>query len=203
MSGCAERPAGPPRGPGREGGFLLLEALIGLAIIGIVGVALLAATGAQVRSAGKASVLLVAGALAQDRLTAIQLLDFEGLGDPPDSLLSGAFPPPFEEFTWQAEVTEADGEYDLFAVRLEVHGLGEVYPLETLLHRSQSTTTAGPAGGAGGRGGAGGDGGGRGGGGRAGPGRGGDGGGGAARGGGAGGRGRGGGRGGPPGGGEP
>src|SRR5512145_2218838 len=87
-----------------RGGFLLLEALIGLAIIGLVGIGLLAATAAQVRTADKAAVLLVASALAQDRLVSLQVLDQEALRDPPDSLLAGGFPAPFDEFTWQAQV---------------------------------------------------------------------------------------------------
>jgi hypothetical protein len=152
-----------------DGGFLLLEALIGLAIIGLVAIAMLAATGSQVRTSGKAAVLLVASALAQDRLVSIQVLDQEALRDPPDSLLAGAFPAPFDEFTWVAEVVEAEDEYDLFAVRLEVKGRGEVFPLETLLHRPPVVlAAAGRGGGTGGRGGGAaggrGDGGGRGGG---------------------------------------
>jgi type II secretory pathway pseudopilin PulG len=166
-----------------RGGFLLLEALIGLAIIGLVAIGLLAATASQVRTADKASVLLVAGALAQDRLTALQILDQEQLRDPPDSLLVGVFPAPFDEYAWDAEVVEAEDEYDLFAIRLEVKGRGEVYPLETLLHRPPLLVSSLPQGGQG---------------------RGGQGGGGAGRGGGRGGDGQGGvGRGGPGGGGFP
>ncbi|MFC1543761.1 hypothetical protein ACFL4Y_00710, partial [Gemmatimonadota bacterium] len=109
----------PRRMSGRgEEGILLLESLIGLGIIGIVAVSVLAATGSQVRSADKADVLLTAAALAQDRLVSIQLLDNEGLADPPDSLLAGAFPAPFDEFTWRTEVVAAEEEYDLFAVRI-------------------------------------------------------------------------------------
>ena len=132
-----------------RGGFLLLEALIGLAIIGLVAIGLLAATASQVRTADKASVLLVAGALAQDRLVALQILDQEQLRAPPDSLLAGVFPAPFDEFTWEAEVVEAEEEYDLFAVRLQVHGRGEIYPLETLLHRPPIVVSALPQGGQG------------------------------------------------------
>ena len=148
-------------------GFLLLEALIGLAIIGLVGIGLLAATAAQVRTADKAAVLLVASALAQDRLVSLQVLDQEALRDPPDSLLAGGFPVPFDEFTWAAQVVEDEDEYDLFAVRVEVKGRGEVYPLETLLHRPPLVISAagGRGNGQGGGGGRGGDAGGRGGGG--------------------------------------
>ncbi len=133
----------------QEEGILLLEALIGLAIIGIVTISLLAATVSQVRSAGKADVLLTAAALAQDRLAAIQFLDQEGFSRPPDSLLAGTFPAPFDEFTWTAEVEESDGEYDLYAVSIIVTGRGEWFPLETLLHRPPLTAQVAEGGGMG------------------------------------------------------
>lgn len=123
---------------GGKDGFLLLEALIALAIIGIVAIALLAATSSQVRASGKANVLLVASALAQDRLAAIQMLDGDQLRDPPDSLSTGIFPAPFDEFRWAATIEPADNEYDLFAVRIEVDGRGEAFQMETLVHRSSS-----------------------------------------------------------------
>ncbi len=122
---------------GGEEGFLLLEALIGLAILGAVVIALLAASGAQVRSADQAAVLLVASALAQDRAATIQLLHYDELRSLPDSLRGGSFDPPFDEFSWVAEVDRTDGEYDLFAVRIEVSGRGQLYPLETLVHRME------------------------------------------------------------------
>ncbi len=136
----------------QEDGILLLEALIGLAIIGMVSISLLAATGTQVRSADKADVLLTAAALAQDRQAAIQFLDTEQFTRPPDSLLAGTFPAPFDEFTWTAEVAEMDGEYDLFVVSITVTGRGEWFPLETLVHRPPLTAqpAAGDSRGAGG-----------------------------------------------------
>lgn len=133
------------RASGR-GGFLLLEAMVALAIIGIVVIALLAATSAQVRASSKGSTLLVASALAQDRLAMLQMLDAERLADPPDSLSAGTFPQPFDDFGWVATVVPANNEYDLFAVRIEVTGRGEAFALETLVHRSTAvvTTVAGP-----------------------------------------------------------
>lgn len=122
---------------GKEG-FLLLEAVIALAIIGIVAIALLAATSSQVQASGKANALLVASALAQDRLAAIQMLDGDELRDPPDSLSTGVFPAPFDEFQWVATIEPADNEYDLFAVMIEVDGRGEAFRMETLVHRSSS-----------------------------------------------------------------
>jgi type II secretory pathway pseudopilin PulG len=123
------------------GGFLLLEALIGLVILGTVILALLAATASQVRSADKASVLLVAGALAQDRLAALQLQGYDALLRLPDSLAAGRFAPPFDEFSWESRVTRAGDEYELFALEVIVEGRGERLPLETWVHRIPTPTS--------------------------------------------------------------
>jgi|GEM_PF-1630503 len=156
MHGCPERKPGQGllrREGGRgEAGILLLEALIGLAIISMVAISLLAATGSQVRSASKAGALLTAAALAQDRLAALQLLDVESFSRPPDSLLAGTFPVPFEDFAWTAQVEEAEGEYDLYAVSITVEGRGEWFPLETFLHRPPLTADVAAGGGLGGGG---------------------------------------------------
>lgn len=124
-------------------GFLLLEALLGLAILGVVVIALLAATSQQVRTADRASVMLTAAALAQDRAAALQLADHARLLDPPDSLLSGAFAPPFDEFRWTAQVEPAEDEHGLFAIRVEVDGRGHRFLHQTLAHRPTPLLTAG------------------------------------------------------------
>ena len=147
-------------------GFLLLEAVVALAIIGIVAVGVLASTAAQVRTADKASVLAVARTLAEDRTTAFRLLGYEELRDPPDSLMGGAFRPPFDEYSWSATIRETEGEYDLFTLDVVTTGRGEVFPVQTLLHRPRPQIVAGVTaagrggavqGGAGGRGGRGGN----------------------------------------------
>lgn len=114
---------------------MLLEAVVALAIIGAFVVGVLAATGAQVRTAAAGSELLEAAALADDRLAAIRMLGYEELVDPPDSLLAGTFPPPFADYVWTTSVAEMEDEYDLFGVEVVVSGPGETYPLRTLVHR--------------------------------------------------------------------
>jgi type II secretory pathway pseudopilin PulG len=69
----------------RRGGFVLLEAVVALAIIGLVAVALLSTTSAQLRTASKAGVLLTARSLAEDRIAAIRFLNHDDLADLPDS----------------------------------------------------------------------------------------------------------------------
>jgi type II secretory pathway pseudopilin PulG len=112
-----------------------LEAVLALAIIGLAAVAILGATAGQVRSADKAGVLLLARALGDDRMASFRILGYEDLRNPPDSLASGTFPTPFEEFSWVATVEPVEEEHDLFSLDVVIAGRGESLPLSTLLHR--------------------------------------------------------------------
>jgi type II secretory pathway pseudopilin PulG len=146
--------------PAARPGFVLLEAVVALAIIGLFAIALLETTGTQLRTAAKANTLLVARSLADDRLAALRLLDYDDLDDVPDSLLAGTFPPPFEEYSWTTQVEQIDDEYDLFGAEVVIEGRGENYPIRTLIHApgpnvavTGTGAAAGLEGGFGGRGG--------------------------------------------------
>ena len=154
LTGAVRRPGGGHRrlDRRREGllrcvqavaGFVLLEAVVALAILGVASIALLQVRAQQIRVASQARELLTAQALAEDRISAIRLLDYELLADPPDSLLEGAFPVPFEAFSWTAEVALIEDEYDLFGVEVVVLGPVERFPLRTLMHRPRSVLVSG------------------------------------------------------------
>jgi type II secretory pathway pseudopilin PulG len=142
---------GSRTGAGRGGsvrtGFVLLEAVVALAIIALFAVGLLAATGSQVRTSNKEALLLTAKALAEDRMMALHLLDYEGLNDIPDSLKAGSFPMPFEQYSWTASVAPVKDEYDLFDVQVVVTTGDEAYPLRTLFHEPRVAATTSAAGG--------------------------------------------------------
>jgi type II secretory pathway pseudopilin PulG len=127
----------------RRGGFVLLEAVVALAILGVASIALLQVRAQQIHVATQARELLTTQALAEDRLSAIRLLDYAMLEDPPDSLSEGVFPPPFENFTWTAEIGLIEDEYDLFGVEVVVLGPVERFPLRTLMHRPRSVLVSG------------------------------------------------------------
>lgn len=131
-------------------GFVLLEAVVAMAILGVASIVLLQVRAQQIRVAVQARELLTAQALAEDRISAIRMLDYELLADPPDSLMEGAFPPPFEAFSWSASIALMEDEYDLFGVEVEVLGPAERFPLRTLMHRPRVVMMAGGAGAQGG-----------------------------------------------------
>lgn len=125
-----------------DGGFSLLEAVAALAILGVAGVAAVAALGAELRTTEQVSRALPAVALARDRLAAIRLAPPEDLDRLPDSLAHGSFPPPFEDYRWEASARSLSDEDELFSVRVRVIWEAGDYPLETRLYRPRREVRA-------------------------------------------------------------
>ena len=117
-------------------GFVLMEAVVALAIISLVAIALLATTAAQVRTADKAALLLTARTLADERMAVVRMLSYDDLRALPDSLAAGTFPAPFEDYSWRVEVAQVDeqNELDLFSAAVAVDVFDESFVLRTLLH---------------------------------------------------------------------
>ena len=128
--------------PNNAGGFVLLEAVVALAIISLFAIGLLSMVGAQVRGTDRATVLLLERALAEDRLMAAGMLDHEDLSDLPDSLATGTFAEPFEDFTWTLKVTPVEDEYDLFTTDVLISGRGYTLPMQKLLHQPRPIVQA-------------------------------------------------------------
>jgi prepilin-type N-terminal cleavage/methylation domain-containing protein len=91
-------------------GFTLFEAVVALMIIGVVAVSTLSAVGAQLRAQERAQRVAEVEALAQDRLSALELLTADELQSLPDSIARGRFPPPYTQYTWQAMSRPVLGE---------------------------------------------------------------------------------------------
>src|SRR5688572_8611263 len=124
-------------------GFVLLEAVVALAIVALVAIGLLGATAAQVRTADKAVLLLTARSLAEDRMTMLRLLDHDALSNLPDSLAAGAFAAPFDVYGWTARVEPVQDEYELFTAEVVVHVAEQAYVLRTMLHEPRSLQQTG------------------------------------------------------------
>ena len=130
------------RQPNNAGGFVLLEAVVALAIISLFAIGLLSMVGAQVRGTDRATVLLLERALAEDRLMAVGMLDNEDLNDLPDSLATGRFAEPFEDFTWTLKVVPVEEEYDLFTTDVVITGRGYTLPMQKLVHQPRPIVEA-------------------------------------------------------------
>ena len=100
-------------------GFVLLEAVVALAVVGLCAAAALELFASHLRAAGRIPQRLTAAALAQDRMTAVRLLEPRQLRHVPDSIASGQFPPPFASYRWRAAVTPSVAD-DLYDIRVEI-----------------------------------------------------------------------------------
>src|SRR5690606_6969659 len=118
-------------------GFVLMEALVALAIVGVMAVALLGATSMQLRTAGKAANLLTARSLAEERMAVLRSLEHDALTDPPDSIMTGTFGEPFTDYSWSAEIAPVEDEYDLFTAAVQVKVHDDEFTLRTLLHEPE------------------------------------------------------------------
>src|SRR2546430_6389748 len=95
-------------------GITLFESVAALTIVGLVAISALEAVGAEMRTAERARRALEAEALATQRLDAMDLLTDQELQAIPDSVGSGAFDAPLDEYKWtttSAPVSEQPGMY--------------------------------------------------------------------------------------------
>lgn len=113
----------------------MLEAIVALAIIGLVCVGSLGAYGGALRADVTAAERLPLAALAVERLAAVDL-DAGPLERLPDSLTRGAFSKPYASATWDIETHRVDREDGLFDVIVHVRDGTDVFTLRTRRYRA-------------------------------------------------------------------
>src|SRR6476469_2465649 len=97
-------------------GITLFESVAALTIVGLVAISALEAVGAEMRTAERARRALAVEALATQRLDAMDLLAEQELQAIRDSVASGTFDEPRDEYKWEttsAPVAEQPGVYDV------------------------------------------------------------------------------------------
>lgn len=117
---------------------MLLEAAVALVIVGLIATAALELYGSQLRAAAREPSLLVATALAQDRLAALRLLDPVRGDRVPDSVASGRFAPPFAAYRWHASLARS-GIADLYDARVDITWTSGAFTLASRIYRPTAT----------------------------------------------------------------
>jgi prepilin-type N-terminal cleavage/methylation domain-containing protein len=116
-------------------GFTLIEAAIAVVIVGLASVAVLGAFGTELRTADRARRALESRALAEQRLTALQLAPVVLLDRLPDSLARGRFDRPFDAYSWKAAaVLSRDVEF-LYDLSVQVAWDGGDFELVSRAYR--------------------------------------------------------------------
>jgi len=116
-------------------GISLLEAVVAVAIVGMTAISALESVGGGMRTAERSKRAVEAEALASSRLEFMDLMTDRELQSLPDSVESGKFPAPLDEYTWKttsASVSEQPGVYD---VRITVKWSDGSYLLKTYIYR--------------------------------------------------------------------
>ncbi|CAN5426133.1 hypothetical protein BH09GEM1_BH09GEM1_40480 [soil metagenome] len=114
----------------------MLEAVVALAIIGLVCVGVLGAYGATVRADVVAAERLPLSVLAVERIAAVDLAP-GSLERLPDSLARGTFNAPYETATWETEARRVEQSAGLYDVTVRVHDGNDVYTLRTRRYRGE------------------------------------------------------------------
>lgn len=125
-------------------GFMLLEAMVALLVIGVMSAAALELFAAHARSAARVPPLVVATELAREQVTAIRLLRLDRSTPLPDSLAHGTFAPPFSAYRWRASLGYST-DVALQDIHVEVEWPDGRYALDTRESVSATTTMRGSA----------------------------------------------------------
>ena len=119
----------------RRAGFTMLEAIVALAIVGMVCVGVLGAYGAAIRADIIAADRLPLASLAVERMAAVDL-GTGSLTRLPDSLARGGFAAPYATVTWETEVRRVEQTEGLFDVTVRVREGNDLFTLRTRRYRA-------------------------------------------------------------------
>jgi type II secretory pathway pseudopilin PulG len=122
-------------------GISLLEAVVAIAIVGITSVSALEAVGGDMRTAERARRAIVVEALAGSRLEFMDLLTDRELQALPDSVESGKFPAPLDEYSWKTTSASVSDQAGVYAVRVTIDWPSGSYAVRTYQYRQPPLVT--------------------------------------------------------------
>lgn len=119
----------------RRAGISLLEAVVAIAIVGMTAVSALESVGAGMRAAEKSRRAIEAEALATSRLEFMDFLGDRQLQSLPDSVQSGKWTAPLDEYSWKTTSAPLNDQAGVYDVRITVAWATGSYTLKTYVYR--------------------------------------------------------------------
>jgi type II secretory pathway pseudopilin PulG len=116
-------------------GISLLEAVVAIAVVGMTAVSALESVGAGMRSAEKSRRAIEAEALATSRLEFLDLMTDRELQTLPDSVQSGTFPKPLDEYSWKTTSSAYSDQAGVYDVQITVVWPTGSYTVKTYVYR--------------------------------------------------------------------
>jgi type II secretory pathway pseudopilin PulG len=115
--------------------------VVAIAIVGLTSVSALEAVGGDMRTAERARRAIVVEALAGSRLEFMDLLTDRELQALPDSVESGKFPAPLDEYSWKTTAAAVSDQAGVYAVRLTIDWPTGSYVVRTYQYRQPPLVT--------------------------------------------------------------
>jgi type II secretory pathway pseudopilin PulG len=112
-----------------------MEAVVAVAVVGMTAVSALEAVGGDMRTAERSKRAIEAEALATSRLQFLDLLTDQELQALPDSVSSGKFAAPLDEYTWKTSSTPLSDQAGVYDVRVTVTWPSGSYTLKSYQYR--------------------------------------------------------------------
>lgn len=122
-------------------GISLLEAVAAVAIVGLTAVSALESVGGNMRTAEKAKRATEAEALATSRLDFMDLLNDRELQALPDTVETGKFPPPLDEYSWKTTSTPLSEQAGVYDIGITIQWSTGSYSVHTYAYRRPPLVT--------------------------------------------------------------
>ncbi len=122
-------------------GISLLEAVVAIAIVGMTAISALESVGSGMRTAERSKRAIEAEALASSRLEFMDLMTDAELQSLPDSVASGKFSPPLDEYTWKTTSAALADQAGVYDVSITVGWPGNSYAIHSYLYRQPPLAT--------------------------------------------------------------
>lgn len=122
-------------------GISLFEAVVAIAIVGMTAISALESVGSGERAAEKARRAIEAEALAASRLEFLDLMTDRELQTLPDSVESGRFASPLDEYSWKTTSSPVEDQAGVYDVRITVAWPTGSYSVATYVYRQPPIMT--------------------------------------------------------------
>lgn len=122
-------------------GVTLFETMIAFLVVGLVATSAMEAVSAEMRGAERARRALETQALASSRLDFLQLLTDADLQALPDSVESGEFEAPMNEYAWHMTSDPDQDQPGVYHVAITVTWPGNAYVVRTSVYRRPPVIT--------------------------------------------------------------
>ena len=126
---------------GNSRGVTLFETVAALTIVSLTAVSALAAVGSELRTTERARRAIEAEALASQRLDFLSMMTDQELQSLPDSVRSGTFDKPLDEYHWETSSTPNSSTAGVYDITLRIEWANNRYVINTSQYRRPPLTS--------------------------------------------------------------